>query len=801
MGALRAVEVTVLHPIEREPARPRPPAAAARRHRRRRRWRGCASDRAGARADALGPAAAKHSARCTAASCSGSVVHELAVVRAVAGDPIAIDRVETWPEGAWPPSVAIEGRLGDDARLSIGWHFLPDYPAYREDVRFHYEHGSVELSFPAPYRLHEPTALVVSTGKGETRRRDAARFDRGGVRARAPRVRVHDHRRGAGPVRDRRRPRGHRHVPAHGRAPGGSSAGSRSAARPQRCWRDDTGDVHGRPHGRPPGPAHPLGPGVVRAVPDLPAPAGRPRRRAARADGGGQPASLHARRPVRDGRRLPRGPSRGRAADPPARRRGPARDRAVADPDGRIPRLGRDDGPQPRARLDPGRRSSAARCASGTCPTCSGTSRRCPRCCAGPASTEPSSGAASRRSSSANAFTWASPDGSAVEAEYLVGGYGNGAYLFDVPDRLKSKLAEHVDANEPFYGRQLDPRDVRHRPRGPLPSAGRSRRGTSTPTTSPVDGPAWRRWPSTPRGPDIEASPRRRPADWTGELRSGARANMLMNVTSARVDLKIAAARAERLLERYAEPLTRPPRRRSGRSASSSSPGGGVVDNSAHDSICGCSHDEVVAQVLTRYAEAEQIGRGVLSRTLDEIARGVPAGQWVAINPSPPRARTSWSSTSRSRRSGSRSSSARATAASRRRRCGRARPGHRRPPAPRFGDPRAVPASSARPRAVRAPDQLGRHRPGRPRRHAGRCVVFADDIADPPELDIEELLGQVDAAVAGAAGRAVAASPSGRRSADGMLARVPMPALGWSAIESSRAAAPVDEPGNRSPTP
>ena len=63
------------------------------------------------------------------------------------------------------------GRLGDDARLSIGWHFLPDYPAYREDVRFHYERGSVELSFPAPYRLHEPTGLVISTGHGETRRR------------------------------------------------------------------------------------------------------------------------------------------------------------------------------------------------------------------------------------------------------------------------------------------------------------------------------------------------------------------------------------------------------------------------------------------------------------------------------------------------------------------------------------------------------------------------------------------------------------------------------------------------------
>src|SRR4029077_2611362 len=42
---------------------------------------------------------------------------------------------------------------------------------------------------------------------------------------------------------------------------------------------------------------------------------------------------------------------------------------------------------------------------------------------------------------------------------------------------------------------------------------------------------------------------------WSGELRSAARANMLMNVTSARIDIKAAAARADRVIERYAEPL------------------------------------------------------------------------------------------------------------------------------------------------------------------------------------------------------------------------------------------------------
>jgi alpha-mannosidase len=93
---------------------------------------------------------------------------------------------------------------------------------------------------------------------------------------------------------------------------------------------------------------------------------------------------------------------------------------------------------------------------------------------------------------------------------------------------------------------------------------------------------------------------------------------MLMNVTSARVDLKAAAGQAERALERYAEPLAAihggvwPERllelawRR-------------VVENSAHDSICGCSQDVVVDQVLIRFAEAEQIGRGIVSAAIDGL--------------------------------------------------------------------------------------------------------------------------------------------------------------------------------------
>ena len=75
-------------------------------------------------------------------------------------------------------------------------------------------------------------------------------------------------------------------------------------------------------------------------------------------------------------------------------------------------------------------------------------------------------------------------------------------------------------------------------------------------------------------------------------MRSGARANVLMGVASARIDIKQAAGRAETLLERYSEPLS------ALHLAPESWPAPflalawrKVVENSAHDSICGCSID------------------------------------------------------------------------------------------------------------------------------------------------------------------------------------------------------------------
>ncbi|MBA2718118.1 MAG: alpha-mannosidase [Chloroflexi bacterium] len=236
-----------------------------------------------------------------------------------------------------------------------------------------------------------------------------------------------------------------------------------------------------------------------------------------------------------------------------------------------------------------------------------------------------------------HAFTWRSPDGSSVRAEYLVGGYGNGAYLLAVPDRLADKVGRYVAASRAFYGDRsiLAMYGTDHAVPSPRlaqivadANARRDDIAVRIETLTRYIG-AFDAAVADPAVPSPAVAP-----VWTGELRSAARANMLMNVTSARIDIKVAAGRVERILERYAEPLA-------------ALHGGAwpgrllelawrrVIDNSAHDSICGCSQDTVVSQVLMRYAEAEQIGRGIVAAAIRPLARAAPRGSVVVINPSP----------------------------------------------------------------------------------------------------------------------------------------------------------------------
>jgi alpha-mannosidase len=109
-----------------------------------------------------------------------------------------------------------------------------------------------------------------------------------------------------------------------------------------------------------------------------------------------------------------------------------------------------------------------------------------------------------------------------------------------------------------------------------------------------------------------------------------------MGVASNRVDVKVAAARAERALEQLAEPasaLFLPPDRWPERLLAAAWLE--VIRNAAHDSICACSHDEVVDAVLHRYAEARQIGEGLADRAVTALGASVDHDGPVVVNLAP----------------------------------------------------------------------------------------------------------------------------------------------------------------------
>lgn len=93
----------------------------------------------------------------------GSVVHDLAVMRSLGVEIEHVDHADRWPAGgSLNSSVAVLARTDDGVRVSIRWHHLSDYPSYREEVRWHDDTGSVELTFPSPYLLRAPTELRAS---------------------------------------------------------------------------------------------------------------------------------------------------------------------------------------------------------------------------------------------------------------------------------------------------------------------------------------------------------------------------------------------------------------------------------------------------------------------------------------------------------------------------------------------------------------------------------------------------------------------------------------------------------------
>jgi mannosylglycerate hydrolase len=228
------------------------------------------------------------------------------------------------------------------------------------------------------------------------------------------------------------------------------------------------------------------------------------------------------------------------------------------------------------------------------------------------------------------AFWWEALDGSRVRAEYLYGSYSNGR---DLPDDAKQLIARARS-----YEAELGPARLSG---GALLLMNGTDHQLPQPGLGRVVAEANAiqsdyKFTVTTLADHVAAQPVTGLPKWRGELRSGARANVLMGVASNRVDVHQACAAAERALERRAEPLTalfgpaeQYPDALLGIAWRQ------LVLNSAHDSSCACSADEVVDQVLVRYYEARQIADELTRPALRHLATEVDVapGSTIVVNP------------------------------------------------------------------------------------------------------------------------------------------------------------------------
>jgi hypothetical protein len=228
------------------------------------------------------------------------------------------------------------------------------------------------------------------------------------------------------------------------------------------------------------------------------------------------------------------------------------------------------------------------------------------------------------------AFWWEAPDGTRVLTEYLIFGYSLGAGLKDASDPryLARSLAHAVETLAPRSARArylVTAGSDHHGPDPTLPERLEAARG-SAPQLEARIGPI----ADHVSGPPPEELP-----VWRGELRSSARAYLLPGVASTRIHQKRERARVESLVERYAEPLAALVPGVDWPQADLDRIWQLLLWNGAHDSVCGCSADEVARDVDARFAEARGLAEGIVDGAVTALGRQVAEPGVLRFNPSP----------------------------------------------------------------------------------------------------------------------------------------------------------------------
>lgn len=252
-------------------------------------------------------------------------------------------------------------------------------------------------------------------------------------------------------------------------------------------------------------------------------------------------------------------------------------------------------------------------------------------------------------------FLWRAPDGSEVFTIHKPGGYGIGAQLPVARDALAQRI-QRVRA-------ELEPRATTRylllmNGSDHLPAQTELSEIIRTANETLDDAElAHLSLPEVFDAIERELGERRRRLHiHEGEFRSGQRAHLLPGVISARMWIKQRNQRCEDLLTFWAEPFAAwlallrrrvPPEWKEplpARYAHMPFPTQPaslkalldrawryLFENQPHDSICGCSVDQVHEEMATRYDEAEQIGEEIAAHAMRAIASLVPSGEHVVV--------------------------------------------------------------------------------------------------------------------------------------------------------------------------
>lgn len=246
-------------------------------------------------------------------------------------------------------------------------------------------------------------------------------------------------------------------------------------------------------------------------------------------------------------------------------------------------------------------------------------------------------------------FWWRSPDGSTVFMAYMRDGYGNAAGLpvhnlelfCNELIRLGDSLGEHSAAKNLLLMFGTDHMEPPADTSRALAAACDTLRGIDIKHSTLPDYIETVMDELSAKGADLPVI--------SGELRSPKRSPLLPGVLSTRMWIKQRNHACEVLLERWAEPFTawaslasgdiaRPGYKTSERLQS---PGGMLrqawqllLTCQPHDSICGCSIDQVHEEMLPRFDQVDQIGEILTTQSLNELAEFIDTScdpNWAAM--------------------------------------------------------------------------------------------------------------------------------------------------------------------------